>query len=687
MSSLKQTLMRYLLLIIVLLFSVTLNCFSQKKSPFEKFGKVSLADLQKKVYKIDPAADAIVLSDIASVRFEGNSKGWFSLITNRHKVVHILNKNGYNEASVQIPLYVSGNDEEKVTALKAITYNLEDGVITQTKLDKSNQFFEVSSKHQKILKFTMPQVKEGSIIEYEYEQKSDFISVLNPWYFQSLTTPVLWSEFTFSLPQFFQYNIEYIGFQKFSYKDQNPKTGKYYIVGSSNSYSLTESSMYSPQYKGTINTTVTDYRWVIKDVPKLKTETFTSSIRNYISRMEFQLASQTSPFEIKDYSITWVDVTKELLANENFGLKLNANNSWMSDEVKPLYDGLVDKSQKAKKIFEYVRDNFKCDGRHGIFMDQTLKNVFKSRQGSVADINLLLTAMLKYAGLEAYPVLISTRSHGLASETSPMLGSMDYVVVQIADGEKAFYLDATQPRLGFNKLPLFCQNGFAMIVNKAADPVYFNADDIKEIKRTTVFINNMEDGKWAGALTQNIGDNESFEIREEIKKANVESFFKDVRKNYESIATLSNEVIDSLKNFESPVTIKYNLNFTNNNQDILYVNPTFSQGYTKNPFASAERNYPVEMPYAQDEVIHVTMEVPNGYVVDEMPKQTILKFDEEGKSFFEYRITQSKNIISFFNRIKLDKAFFLPEDYSSLREFFNFIVKKQSEQIVFKKIK
>jgi hypothetical protein len=65
----------------------------------------------------------------------------------------------------------------------------------------------------------------------------------------------------------------------------------------------------------------------------------------------------------------------------------------------------------------------------------------------------------------------------------------------------------------------------------------------------------------------------------------------------------------------------------------------------------------------------------------------LAKFDEEGKSFFEYRISQSNDIISFRTRIKLNRALFLPEEYESLREFFNIVVTKQSEQIVFKKKK
>jgi hypothetical protein len=80
------------------------------------------------------------------------------------------------------------------------------------------------------------------------------------------------------------------------------------------------------------------------------------------------------------------------------------------------------------------------------------------------------------------------------------------------------------------------------------------------------------------------------------------------------------------------------------------------------------------------------MEVPEGYTVDEMPKGAKVLFnDTEG--FFEYLLQRNGDNIQFRSRIKLNKANFKPEDYATLRDFFAFIVKKQSEQIVFKKKK
>src|SRR3569833_3786423 len=105
------------------------------------------------------------MSDIGSEAVEGNSKFLFSIVSERHRVVHILKKNGYHEADIQIPLYIDGSDEERVDNIKATTYNLENGKVVETKLDKASVFREKVDKHRITKKFTMPNVKEGCIIE------------------------------------------------------------------------------------------------------------------------------------------------------------------------------------------------------------------------------------------------------------------------------------------------------------------------------------------------------------------------------------------------------------------------------------------------------------------------------------------------------------------------------------------
>ncbi len=664
-------------ILILLLTTFSLVAYAQKEiNLFSKFGKITSKNLETKSYPIDGNANAVVLSDVGSTKLQGNTNGWFSLVSKRHTIIHILNKNAYDEASIEISLYVDGRDEEKVSGLKAVTYNLENGKIKETNLEKSGQFLETIDKNRKVLKFTMPQVKEGSIIEYQYQVTSDFISILDPWYFQRLTAPTLWSEFTFSVPQFFAYNFLSRGYLRMTFNDKKDRTENFNITYSGDAFGSERANFTSG---------VTDYRWIIKNAPELKTENYTSSVRNHIARMEFQLAAQRDPLIFRNYQTTWEEITKSLLVSENFGQKLNANNNWMADEVKPLLTGVDDNLVKAKKIYEYVRDNFKSNGKYGIYMNQTLRNVFKSRQGSVPEINLLLTAILRYAGLHADPVLLSTTGHGYALEQSPMTTSMNYLVVQLRDGNNTYYLDGTVPRLGFNRLPLYCFNGHARVVNEYATSINLSADSVRSTKNSVFFITNGKDGKWGGNVKQQSAYYESFSIREEIGEKGKAAFFQKIQKNYGSSATISDQKIDSLENYEAPVSISYGIELNNQGEDILYINPTFSEGYKTNPFTSEERVYPVEMPFIHDENILATIEIPKGYKLDELPKQMRVKLDEKGESFFEYLITYSENIISFRCRIKLNKTMFMPEEYENLRDFFNLVVKKQSEQIVLKK--
>jgi hypothetical protein len=93
------------------------------------------------------------------------------------------------------------------------------------------------------------------------------------------------------------------------------------------------------------------------------------------------------------------------------------------------------------------------------------------------------------------------------------------------------------------------------------------------------------------------------------------------------------------------------------------------------------------MPYTVDDTYLLQLEVPKDYTVDELPKQLVVRLNENDDGMFEYRISESNGTISLRSRLRIKRSLFLPEEYEMLREFFNLIVKKHSEQIVLKKKK
>jgi hypothetical protein len=446
---------------------------------------------------------------------------------------------------------------------------------------------------------------------------------------------------------------------------------------------VSESKSYS--MSGTSN----EYRWAKKSVPALHEEPFTTSIDNYNTRVSFQLNyfQWNAENERHDHMINWTQASKTLLKDEDFGLALDRENNWMSGELNGIVSGASSDYDKSYQIFAYIRANFKATSDQGLFVHSSLKEVFKKREGNVAEINLLLTAMLRKAGIRADPVILSTRDNGIANTGYPLISEYNYVICLVYADNKYIYLDASQSYNGFGQLPASCYNGWAHVINETTPiPVELSADSIREASVTTVIIFTDDKGKSSGAFKTILDKDESYSLREEISRSSLKTYEKKIQSEQGADVSIENLSIDSLKKYEFPLTVNYDFELKNINADILYFNPMMGEGYKTNPFKSMDRHYPVEMSHQIEETYLLNMDIPNGYQVDEMPKSVRVNYNEtEGQ--FEYLIQKGETNIQMRVHLKLKKAFFPVDEYSTLRDFFTFVVKKEGEQIVFKKIK
>ena len=205
------------LLICLLLVSYVIDSYAQKRPM--KFGKVKASDFEPTACDIDSSAHAYFICDYGESTFSyastmvrsndpsSGQKG-FQIDFMHHFRIHILDKEGFDWANVSFTLYREGKSEEELTAIKAATYNLENGKVVKTKLAKRDIFKEASGKDRTKVKFAMPNIKEGSIIEVRYSTKSDFIWNLQDWYFQN-SIPVKYSEYYVAIPEYYKYNKFY----------------------------------------------------------------------------------------------------------------------------------------------------------------------------------------------------------------------------------------------------------------------------------------------------------------------------------------------------------------------------------------------------------------------------------------------------------------------------------------------
>jgi hypothetical protein len=671
---------------IVILVIAGLRGFAQDKTPVV-FGKVTAADFFLLLPPDDTAADAVVISDVGIKRFElrpFSQFEWDGYLQHTKRVL-ILKKRGFEAATVTVPLGVFKGQSEVVTDLKAATYNLEDGRVVKTELDKKSIFKIKVSENWMAERFTFPVVREGSIIEYSYTEESPFVLNNHSWPLQSIY-PCLWSEYTASIPPVFSYSV----------LKQSPLP---FCIETTEATYMTY-GLNSGEEK--------TFHWAAKDIPAMKEEPFTTTVNNYLARVNVrisgyqargtaatravntgQIVYYTEEIRAGGVLFNWFQLDRQLLHTDRFGADLTANNSWLDKDMKQILAGAKDDPGKARRIYVYVRDSFACNALPGYLMSNTLKEVHKARSGSIAELNLLLTAMLIHEKLNASPVVLSTRSNGFINELIPQATQLNYVVCKLRLGGESYYLDASDRGLGFGQLPVECYNGYDVVVDTTVRVLEnaLSADSATEKKKVTVFLTNGDKGGLDGSVQSYPGTAEAAEIRKKMKDQDGEKKFREQLASRLTEETISDFEIDSLRLPDEPLAVSYSCHFaTDSASDVFYFTPTLVDRITVSPFKAAERRYPVEMPYTKDVNYILTMDIPSGYMVDDLPKsEKILLSDNAG--YFEYILSQDGDQIHFRTRLRLTKANFQPQEYGILREFYAAVVNKESEQIVFKKKK
>ena len=671
----KTTHMKIFSLFIPVLF---LSCFLYAQKKFVsnyKYGNITAEDFKPRFYDIDSNAQAVILFDGGTANFVSDNQSWFDVKYVYKKRIRIFNKNEFDLATIHIPLYKGEKTEDKIEKLEACTYNLENGEVVKSKIDKEAIFTDKASKNVTIKKITLPNLKEGCIIEYSYTIISPNSYDIRSWVFQD-KIPVLQSEYEITVPTLFNFTAFNKGY--YQPKFEKEEGSQSYNIIYNNGASRTEHSIY--------NAITVHSKWVLNNLPAIVKEKFITTMDNHIAKIDFQLYTLNYPdMPPKPFLSTWQELAKELLNDVQFGADLNNRNNWLSDDMKKL-DAGSDSVITAKNIFRYVRENFTCTDHDAIYLPENLKKSFEAKKGNIAEINLLLVAMLKKANLKVDPVLLSTTENGKAYELYPLLKKFNYVIARVIINGNEYLLDASRKKGGFNQLPQNCYNGYGRLINEFPIVIDLFPESITEHKFTNIFISNSEnEQKINGAFTSKLGQNESYNLREKLSDDEATEFFKKIQAGYSNDVVLSETHIDSLKNMEAAVQIRYNFSIPVE-EDIIYFNPLFNEAYKSNPFASANRSYSVEMPYRSSETIILHMDIPKGYKLEELPKSVRMKFNET-EAFFEYIIQADAASINLRCTLKMDAVLFDPGDYSSLRDFYGQIVKKQGEQIVFKKLK
>jgi hypothetical protein len=633
-------------------------------------GDVSAQTFAPSVYSIDSSAGAVILFDLGTVSFDPSSSNGhqFSYILEKHTRIRLLRKTAFNLATFTLSAYRRGPASPEIQNFKGETYNLEDGKVVTTRLDKSNIFKDQSGDFN-IERVVFPNVKEGCVIEYSFRIVYPGFQYIPTWTFQG-SYPELWSEYDITVPTLYDYAVRHQGYQK-------------YVVDSV-IYSDAMFPINFGGFSGTWTGRTIRRIWALRDVPALeKAEPYTTTLKNHLSKIDFQLSAVHANGYDRTYRTTWNELADELLKRDNFGASLGDRNRWLDDELKTVTIGAGSQRQRLQKVFDYVRDRFDCNNVEGLYMSQSLKKVWEEKKGNIADINLLLTALCRHEGMDASPVILSTRLHGYAVEDYPLLSDYNYVIARVQLGDSTWLLDASKPYIGFGQLPELCYNGWARAIDSSFAQIPLFPDSVTETRQTTVRLENTDSG-YTGTYHRSNGIFESMTIRNRLRKESVDDFFESLRKTMADYKQMDEYGFDSLNVPEVDLGWHYRMKYNFRNGTI-YFNPIFHERFNSNPFRSPVRHYPVEMPFCINNSYVLNMDIPRGYRVEQLPQSQRVKL-EDSSGIFEYLISADDSTIRFRTQLTIRKTNYPLGEYQGIRDFFSHIVAKEKEPIVLKKI-
>lgn len=671
---------------LLIFLSICLNSLAQK--PPIKLGNISNEEIEMITYDANPDADAVVLCDYGTLSFNFNTtEGQWENSLKRICRIKIFNDDGYKWATESVLLYDDNKLEQSISQIKGFTYTMENGKTVKTKLGKSDIFTEQTSKNYKRVKFTMPNVKEGSVIEFSYSVRSNYLTILDRWKFQK-SIPVKWSEYIVSIPKFLTYLKNSTGFESFH---------KYETNSRARSITWTQTTRAGVSLSGSSPASISqgkeDYvdnvtRWIAKDMPALKDENFVGNYNNYMQGVDFQLSNYETFSNIHHNILSdWPGVVDKFINDyANFGPNLKKK-SFYKDVTNQIISEHQDPVARTAAIYQFVSQYMKWDERERYIPSQSIKKSFEERTGSSADINALLVSMLRAVEIAADPVIISTIENGLVHPLYPIVSKYNYLIVRVTIDGKSVLLDATEKDLPFGLLPFRCLNQRGYAISKTK-PGWVDLKPIKSIGKSTMCILALdEQGSMTGNISHKNNGYSSINIRKKISRDGKDKYIENLKSTNTDWSIEDIEIIVP-EDINVEVKEKIQLQLENGAEsmgNMIYINPIVSDRIDENPLKQEERKMPIEFVVPIKNDYRLSLTIPEGYVVDELP-ESISMVTPDRTASLKYMVQVNGRNLQLVHSWQIKESFYTPDKFPDLKEFYSVLVAKQNEQIVLKKV-
>ncbi len=654
--------MIYRIRLVTLLIAFT-NAMVIAQDFTDEYGKVTEYEIQMKEYPSDKEAEALVIFDKAKSYFE-QSKDHFDVVFERITRIKIFSERGINWAEVEIPFYQEKNIYEEVYDIEAISYNIDNENLSRTRLDLDNVYTQKKDDSWNLKKFAVPDVRKGSVIEYRYKIRSQYLFNFRDWEFQ-WRIPVIYSEYEVRMIPFYEYTFILQGTSNFdiykSYEDK--ETSRYF--GTSGAY---RENIYNDMV----------YKFGMKNIPAFRDEEFISSVHDYIIKLDFQLSKVYSlDGTSQEILTTWEKLISELLKHQDFGRYIDKSKGYTNKLPDFEQIARMPEMERFNAVMDYVKSNYNWNKQKTKFATKSVRNFIEDKYGSSADINLFTVGLLNGVGIESHPVIISTRDHGKPKLNYPFSHFFNYVIVSANIGYRTILSDATEILSNNDRIPLRCLNDKGLIIKE--DSIgWIDLECQFTSEEVNILHIKVEENELSIDLSMIATEYDALGFRKEYSdKQDIinELIAKNNYSVIDSTIIIGNQY-DKTKPYELSYSLKTKTEVVN---DKIFILPFLQESMSDNPLKQKERKYPVDLIYPRKVSYKSTICLNDKYIIDFIPEE--LKINNE---LFELNYSLSKNrnevIVLFDYHFK--RAVYQSSEYRKIKYYFNEVVRKGNEKIV-----
>jgi hypothetical protein len=617
------------------------------------FGIISKTDIETSLYLQEKGAEAVVLFDYGSAKMVYN--GGIKIEFTRHVRIKIFKPSGYSQANIQIPW----TTEDRIIKIKACTHNVQNNLQVRTDVDKKQFYVEKVTLYNNVTRFTFPNVREGSVIEYEYTLLQDEIRNFHPFQFQR-SIPVRYADYEAVIPGYFNYTI-------------NLNRGKLL-------------KQEHTTVKGYFSTQYTDfdvYEWSGTFIPAFQAEPLMPESDEYHVGVDFALEDVTFPGQTIEISPTYAKLTQKLLEYDLIGNQLD-NAFLFSKKVKGILKGNESQAEKLHKIYSHIQHRMQWNGYDQLFPDVSLMKAYQEQSASNAEINLMLVGMLRIAGIMADPVILSTRDNGKLNHYVAIAGKLNYLICVAKIDGKDVLLDATDKFRPEGMLPFKCLNGQGWVLNLLNGRWINLLNEEKFITQENYDLTMDQNGVLKGKADIRFYGYNALEQRRLLKNEGLKSFNEtdNFQNGHIEATNFKFEDIDSLN---LPVHVTFDVTFKHLVQStgkFSFFNPFINLFCDfVNPWVKDDRSFPIDKGCPTLDNFNCKIHFPAGFEIKEMPKpgRVIMLGDAarfiSGASF-------SENTLIVTGSINVTKTWFETTEYPIFREFYTQVNKKCHEMIL-----